>query len=62
MKKMLIILMLAGSSVVGSANASFLGDIGDWISGTVEHVANDVGKEVEKTYKKAKAYGDRDID
>lgn len=62
MKKMLIVLMLVGSSVTGSANASFLGDIGDWVSGAVEHIATDVGKEAEKTYNKARAYGDRDID
>jgi len=62
MKKMLIVLMLVGSSVTGSANASFLGDIGDWVSGAVEHTVNDIGKEAEKAYNKARAYGDRDID
>jgi len=58
MKKMLIVLMLAGSSVMGSANASFLGDIGDWVSGAVEHATTDLGKEAIKSYKKVKKYGE----
>jgi len=58
MKKMLIVLMLAGSSVIGSANASFLGDIGDWVSGAVEHAATDLGDQAIKSYKEVKKYGD----
>jgi hypothetical protein len=42
MKKILITLILA-SSVMGSANASFLGDVGDWVSGAVEHAATEIG-------------------
>jgi hypothetical protein len=38
---------------MGSANASFLGDIGDWVSGAVEHTVNDIGKEAEKAYNKS---------
>ena len=54
MKKMLIVLMM----VCGSANASFLGDIGDWVSGAVEHAATDLGDQAIKNYKEVKKYGD----
>jgi hypothetical protein len=44
---------------MGSANASFLGDVCDWVSGAVEHAATEIGDQAIKTYEDARDYGTR---